>query len=258
MKIGTIKKKVEELDQLADEIENLGIEIIQNIPLSYNSTPSRSFRRSGRYIWNIPSNEVKKTQRSALKSYQKWYSISLQLVEEYLPQDRIDEFKHNYNIVLTYLQPSGYANSDKNKVVDTFINKFDIQRNIFFSIPDVIEIKEMNLRKLISADFVETELDEAEILFKNNYTRAAGTLARVALEKHLKTMCDLNDVSYKHKDTINTLVSNLYNEKSIDKTEFKKIQYLADIGNDCSHPNPIDENRVQELIDGAKKFIMTY
>jgi hypothetical protein len=42
------------------------------------------------------------------------------------------------------------------------------------SVFNVAEIKELNLRKLISADIVKTEIEPAEALLVSDYVRAAG------------------------------------------------------------------------------------
>ncbi|OEC88280.1 MULTISPECIES: hypothetical protein [Methanobacterium] len=256
MQIEIIKRKTEELDELADKIEELGIKVIKGIPFSHDPLTHVA---CGDYVWSIPSGEIKKNQRTFIKLYQKWYSISLQLVDEYLNKEREIEFKDIYSDILDYLQPNGREYStDKNLFIDKFLNKYDIQRGILLSIPDIIEVKEMKLRKLISADFVETELEEAELLFNHEFTRGAGALAGVALEKHLETMCQLNDVSYKPKATIDPLATELYRNNRLDITELKKVQHLASIRNKCDHPEEITKEEVKELIDGAKKFIINH
>lgn len=255
MKIETIKKRIDQLEELADEIEEHGIEIIENIPLIY-SPSSLGF---GDYHWGMPSEELKKVQRAAVRLYQRWYSASYVLIDEYLDETRREEFKELYQKIMGDFQPKGPRySSEKSEIIDEFINRYDIQRGILSGIPEVVEIKEMNLRKLISADFVETELDEAEILFNHKFIRGAGALAGVALEKHLETMCQLNNVQYNAKDTIDPLATALYTNKILDITELKKAQHLASIRNKCDHPNRITENEVGELIYGVKKFVNTH
>lgn len=259
MKIEIIKTKINELEELAEKIENSGIEIIQGIPLLYKSPPPRSLTARGRYIWDIAPEEVKKIQKKTVRLYQRWYSTSLHFIKEYFDERRQDEFRNLYSTIIEYLQPKGSAySSDKNKIIDKFLNNFDIQRGILLSIPDVIEVKEMNLRKLISADFVETELDKAEVLFNHKYERCAGALAGVALEKHLETMCQINTVLYKPKDTLDPLATKLYKNDYLDITELKKVQHLASIRNKCDHPDEITREEVRELIDETKKFIINH
>ena len=77
----------------------------------------------------------------------------------------------------------------------------------------------------------------------------------VALELHLKTLCDINSVAYKPKATIEPLAQALYEAKILDITELKQVQYLASIRNKCSHPNVVAEAEIQSLIDGVKKLV---
>lgn len=258
MAIRIIKQKIEDLEKLADEVENLGIKIIENNPLVYKPSPAGVLTTFGDYEWNTPSESVKKDQRIALRSYQKWYSTSSQLIKEYL-NEREEEFRDYYQQIIEYLQFDRYEySSDKNGIINGFIDDLDRQRGILSSVSDTIEIKEMNLRKLISADFVETELDEAEVLFNHKYKRCAGALAGVALEKHLEIMCQINNLPYNSKDTINPLVTNLYKNNILDITELKKVEHLASIRNKCDHPNSITEKEVKELIDSVKQFVNTH
>jgi len=76
---------------------------------------------------------------------------------------------------------------------------------------------------------------------------------RTAVELHLKTLCDVNGVSYKPKSTIEPLAQALYEAKKLDLTELKYIQYLGSIRNKCSHSEPVSAKEVQSLIDGVKK-----
>ena len=140
-------------------------------------------------------------------------------------------------------------------VIDDLINDLNTQISILLCIPDAIEVKELNLRKLISADVARTEIEQAEILFAGGFHRASGSIAGVALELHLKTLCDINGVVYKPKATIDPLAQALYDAKILDITEFRRVQYLASIRNKCSHPNDVSEAEVQTLIEGVKKLV---
>lgn len=52
----------------------------------------------------------------------------------------------------------------------------------------------MGLRKIITADVAKTEIEQAEILLDSGFERAADSIAGVALELHLKTLCDVNGI----------------------------------------------------------------
>lgn len=123
------------------------------------------------------------------------------------------------------------------------------------SVPDVAEIKELKLRKLIAADIARTEIEQAEKLLDNGFDRAAGSIAGVALELHLRTLCDVNGISYSPRDTIDPLATALYKAGKLDVTELKRIQYLASIRNKCSHPNLALATEIKSLIEDVKKLV---
>ena len=257
MKMNSILKKIDELEKLSDEIEKYEIQLIKMAVL-IDEPFTVGMTHYGNCRWRIPSGKSNEIQRKSIKLYQKWYSTSLELAKQYLTENRRKEFENKYNIIINYLQLKSSHSSNRKGFIKEFIDEFDIQRGILLSIPDVVEIKEMNLRKLISADFVETELDEVEILFNHKYDRCAGALAGVALEKHLKTMCQLNTISYNAKDTIDPIATELYKANHLDISELKKVQHLASIRNKCDYPEEITRKEVRDIIDGTKKFIMEH
>ena len=207
------------------------------------------------YCWSEVPENFKATRRDALRNFQIWYSSAYQLVKEYVPEQEND-FKRNYNEVLDFIQLNNSILDTTNNqlIIDKFENVFEIQSGILLSIPFVAEIKEFSLRKILTADFMEMEIDQAELLFKSGFERAAGAIAGIALEKHLKTLCDINKVPYKYKDTIEPLAQALHSAGKIDSTELKKIIYLGGIRNDCAHPNDVSKDKIKALIEQVKKI----
>lgn len=248
-----MKKKVEELEEAAQEIEELATEMLNLNEFDYHPSTSGVVVFGPNHSWKPPDDEIKKIQRSAIRKYQTWFTSSTILIKEYLPH-REEEFVKVYEKILAYLRFKIETWKPVNKVyVDGFIDVFDIQRSIFLAIPSVIDLKEFELRRLISGDLVDDELEEAQLLFKNKHYRAAGAIAGVALERHLKTLCDTSTppVPYKKKDTIDPLATALYKAEKMDITMLKKIQHLASIRNRCDHPEEVEEKEIEELIREA-------
>ncbi len=192
------------------------------------------------------------------------YSAAYQLIKDYLPE-RTDDFSQYYEYrkgkntkqgVIDYLQfkdnPGTNSNSD---IAESLLHAFERQRNILLSTQDVVEIKELNLRKLISADVVKTEIDQAEALLASSFVRAAGVVAGVALERYLKTLCDINGIGYGSRDTIQPVAQLLRSVGKLDIVEMNRITYLASIRNKCSHPDGASDDEVKSLIDEVKKLI---
>jgi hypothetical protein len=266
-----IEKQINELKALADEIETGALQLIQETPLEYvpegpSYAPSPSY-----YRWKMVPDHLKSLQRETERKYQIWYSTACQLIKENLPE-REKEFVSRYQIkgYLFYSHGNGMIQwlrlfneqdtSDKAQIIDNFIKTFDIQLNILLSIPFVLDSRELDLRKIIAADFIESELDKAEYLYKNKFERCAGVIAGVALERYLQVLCDKYKIEYKHNDTIEPLAQALHAEGKIDSTELKKFLHLGGIRNDCAHPKDIPEEdlkgRARELIEKVKKLTL--
>jgi len=92
-------------------------------------------------------------------------------------------------------------------------------------------------------------------MYLHKHYRCAGALAGVALEQHLRFLCDKFGLNYNKKDTIEPLVQKLYENKKIEIETLKNIQHLAAIRDACAHPSEVDPNKVKELIERVKKIL---
>jgi hypothetical protein len=111
------------------------------------------------------------------------------------------------------------------------------------------------LRKIITADFIKTEIEQAEKLFTSGFHRPAGTIAGVALEKHLKTLCDMNGIHYSQEAAIQSVAQSLRTAGKISVTDLKLVTYLASIRNKCSHAQDVSADEIESLIEGVKKLL---
>lgn len=257
-----IKKQIDELEEIAIDIEHLGEEFLNKTPLICKPLPSGVIAMGARNQWAPLSQENKLLQRDIIRKYQKFFSAGLHFVKEFLPEKE-DEFKQCYEDK-TYKHPQGMMDffqlrrfqysDDKKIIIGEFLDQFEIQRSILTSIPFVAKIKEMALREIISADFINREIEEAEFLFKN-HPRAAGALAGVALEKHLRVLCEKYQIDYLPKDTIEPLVQRLYTKGKLEISQMKNIQHLASIRNKCDHPEDVKNREIEELIEKVKRLV---
>ena len=282
--VEVLKRKVRELETLATEIEQIGSEFFQGCVVveeehsidEYVRNPQELNLESMRdedivwkeYYWDTLKPELKITQRKAIRAYTRWYSLSYELVKNYLPE-MISEFNSYYKAeesqgkksgshlgVVDYLKLRDSASPNNiSTMTESFIDTFEAQLNILLIVPDIAEVRELSLRKLITADIANTEVEQAEMLLANGFHRAAGSIAGVALELHLKTLCDINGLLCPPKATIQPLLLALQKGGVLDITEIKHIEYLASIRNKCSHSKEVSEAEVQSLIDGVKKII---
>jgi hypothetical protein len=112
----------------------------------------------------------------------------------------------------------------------------------------------------VQADLLDSELDEADELAKNKFTRAAGALAGVVLEKHLAQVCDDHAIKVTKKAPgISDFNDLLKAANVIDVTTWRSIQHLGDIRNLCDHSKATEPTveQVNDLVAGVKKISKT-
>ena len=91
------------------------------------------------------------------------------------------------------------------------------------------------------------------------FYRAAGSIAGVVLEKHLRDVCGNHNLkASKKKPTMVDYQDLLKNNNIIDTPTWRHLQFLADIRNKCAHPGEEPtKDEVLSLINGTKKAIKT-
>jgi hypothetical protein len=225
-------------------------------------------------MWANP-NDVswQEVQRSVTRKYQSWYAASTHLIKEYDP-DSLDYFTSlhksedpSFNFYNGFYNAlwlkAGGGSGDAEAVVNGYMELFEKQRSILLSIPKIVEITESDLRRVISADLVVSELEHADYIYrkqkKEQCERATCVLAGVALERHLKTWCEvcLVPLPTDKKPTLNTFIDALYNggKGHIDLTQKNELETMASIRNNCAHPSMVDRSRVGELIQDVRRVL---
>lgn len=217
--------------------------------------------------------------RAALPSfaddYQGWYSEGKTLIKQLLPDRLADFVRHyekpkprkdityeNYKIE-DYLQGLNVTRGwEKEKVVgpDAAIPQFRQQMAILRAARARFESSLFDIRQLVQADLFDSELDAATALAKNRFTRAAGALAGVVLERHLAQVCTNHAITVSKKTPgISDLNNALKDGNVIDVAQWRFIQHLADIRNLCDHSKAAEPTvaQVDDLIAGANKTVKT-
>lgn len=206
--------------------------------------------------------------------YQRWYSESLAFLRQVLP-DRAGDFTRYYEKpksrkeidfesyrIEDYLQglrvTQGYQ---KEVVVDSSaaIPQFRQQLAILKAAEARFNSSLFEIRQLVQADLLDSELDAADVLAKHKFIRAAGAVAGVVVEKHLSQVCSDHNVAISKKNpTINDFNEALKAANVIDVPQWRFIQHLADIRNLCDHgrAEPTLE-QVSDLLAGARKTTKT-
>lgn len=207
-------------------------------------------------------------------AYQPWYSESISLLKQLLP-DRLADFIRlyekpkgrkglgfeNYRIedALQGLRVTRYGSE---VVADTksAIPHMKQQLAIVASLKNRFESSLFDIRQLVQADLLDSELDAARELIKHKFIRAAGAVAGVVLERHLLEVCTIRGIKIVKKNpTISDLNERLKEASVIGTPEWRFNQHLADIRNLCDHNKQQEPSmeQVNDLIVGVAKVTKT-
>jgi len=229
--------------------------------------------------------KLKKEQKAKAKelyttfegNYQRWFTEASAVIRQLIP-DRLQEFQDLYkgdgkrkalNLTNYTIQDwlngvrAGTNSFTHEKMFNDFgavTMRFSTQLEILKGCNRRFESSLFDIRQLVQADLLDSELDSARELAKHRFLRAAGAVADVVIEKHLSQV-SLNhalQITKKHP-TINDLNELLKNNEVVDTPVWRQIQRLGDIRNICDHNRDREptSDEVHELIDGAEKLTKT-
>jgi len=204
------------------------------------------------------------------RSYQQWYSQAQLLVTAHLPS-MAEGFRGLYYSpkdsnseadawlyfgIRSYLRTvPGY---DHEKMFrDRFLADIEQQRGILSAIPATLKIRTLEIAAIVTADLVSGELNEARLLLEHGFERAAGAVAGVALEAHLKLLHEQSNMTFQDNDTIVPLATGLRQNNVITLGDEKKCIAMADTRNKCDHKHKEEPttDEVSELIDDVDRFV---
>ena len=205
--------------------------------------------------------------------YQPWYSEAKALVRQLLP-DRLLDFTRYYEkpksrkditsenyTIEDYLQGLSVTRGLSTVVgPDAAFPCFHQQLSIVKSIRERFRSSLFDIRQLTQADLFDSELDAAKELAKNRFTRAAGAVAGVVLERHLKEVCSNHGVTIRKKDPqISDLNDVLKGANIIEIPQWRSIQHLGDLRNLCAHDKKSEPtaDQIEDLLAGVTKITKT-
>jgi len=195
--------------------------------------------------------EPSKSTASTKLLYQDWYSESLPVIKQIMPE-RYSEFVEQYKVekrkeidflnytISDYLiglkVTKGYAKEEVVNPLNTFLIKFQHQILILQSCVARLDSALANIQGTLQAELFDDELSAAEDLLKKGHVRAAGALAGVTLERHLATVSQNHNIKFTKKDpTIADFNEELKKQGVYDVPEWRFIQRLADFRNMSVH-----------------------
>ena len=203
--------------------------------------------------------------------YQRWYTRAARAVE-LLARDRYEEFCGYYlpspnrkflgygsYVIQDYLKgvvPAHRSAPDfdvHGETADLIFNQLAILQPVQSRLDSVLA----SLYSGLLAEIQDAELDMSKKLLKIS-PRASGALAGVVLEGHLQKVSVQHGVQVTKKaPTIADLNDPLKQAGIYDQPTWRKISFLADIRNLCSHQKGIDpkSEQIAEMIDGVNWVI---
>ena len=105
-------------------------------------------------------------------------------------------------------------------------------------------------------------LKEAEILLNVGHVTAAGAIAGLVLERHLKALCSQQHppLSYGPSDGLSKVNDLLRKANIYDTTQWRQVQWMADVRNGCDHPQttPPGKNEVEDLIKKVRDLLVAF
>ncbi len=201
--------------------------------------------------------------------YQIWYTKALKAVAS-LASDRHVEFRSYYEVdpkrkslgygtyvIQDYLKgvaPGQYQDFDtRAEVIQCFLNQLTILNAIKERVNSVLA----NIEGELFAELQDNEVAVARQLIKIS-PRAAGALVGVVIESHLQKVSGARGIKISKKNPmIADLNDSLKAASVVDIPAWRKISFLADLRNLCSHKKDTEPTKVQvdEMIEGAEWLV---
>jgi hypothetical protein len=206
--------------------------------------------------------------------YDEWYSEAVALIKQLLP-DRLDDFRSFYEkpkgrkavgvgsyVIQDFMQGLAVKRPIGDVIVDpsAALPQYQQQLAILRAAKRRFDSSLFEIRQIVQADLFDSEIEAARELLKSKFVRAAGAMAGVVLERHLKQVCDDHSVKVgKARPTIAVLNQALRDADVIDVPQWRFSQHLADIRNLCDHNKAREptKEQVQDLIDGTARVLKT-
>jgi hypothetical protein len=207
--------------------------------------------------------------------YQAWYSRGLKIVEALAPE-RLPEFRSYYEAdrkrksfsvdtytIQDYVMAFGAAEDiygkpkwDANNIIAVrIVNQMQILASLASRLDSVLA----DVTGHLFAELQDAELRAAGELLKIS-PRAAGALAGVVLERHLQRVATNHKIQIKKVNpTIGDLNDPLKTAGVYEVAVWRKLQYLADLRNLCSHSKGAEPTReqVEEMLREVNQFVKT-
>lgn len=260
----TCHQQVKKADELLRSLEKFGWK---------DTRPARTKEKRETSLEILAFGETTVTLATAripnefIHAYHDWYSASLALVEGNMPA-RLNEMLAQHEGVkgakdgptpITHLLQGGRITFDQQiRIASRILH----MKSVVGSIAAYMRARLYDVELVVAQAYIRDELSEAGVLLKGGFVRAAGAVAGVLIERHLKLLCDRHQPSIKYAKTatISTLNDVLRDNSVYDVAQWRKVQWMGDVRNNCDHVRVSEPRKqdVEDLIQEVKKFVSLF
>ncbi len=234
-RVARIKGIVEELQRQAEEILKLADRASQK----YTPDPEAHIKLIG--------------------LYQSWYRKGRELIA--IDPARASEFADLYDKRDFSLYPGQYPNiktfldDPSAGAYGNFKKYFTTQLALLVSLPDSLEIRELDLKRTLAEELSLTLLDEAEQLLKREENKSAGLLMGTALKYWLKTSIEAEEISLPQEEGIYPLIDELGKAGVIDSRDKRLLTKAETLYEALLKGEQIEDKDIGDYIEGIKEII---
>lgn len=203
-----------------------------------------------------------------LSNYETWYTKAVVVIKQITP-DRIQDFTLLYsNPKRKDLEVGTYCISDALRTIRHSNGRYGpwtaqycvfSQLNMLRACLEKFDSKLYDLQTILQADIFDSEIESAKHLLKMGFSRAAGAICGVVLEKHFRGVCGSRGIAMRKKNPTIADYNDALKDCAYDTVEWRRIQRLGDIRNLCDHSKDREptKDEVEELISGTDRVTKT-
>jgi hypothetical protein len=202
-----------------------------------------------------------------IRDYHEWYSGVLALVEGNMPSrtNEVIALHEGIRGVKDAPIPMIRLLQSDNMTFEMQVmlaSRISHMQSVVASIPAYMNARLYDVELAVAQTYVRDELSEAEMLLKSRFVRAAGGMAGVLLERHLKLLCDRHHPPIKYTKSAGiSKINDLLKDCGVyDVAQWRKVQWMGDIRNGCDHARTTEPRKedVRDLISEVGKFVSLF
>ena len=217
----------------------------------------------------LPKERKKKLSgMDVVAAYKPWYDKSRIVISQLLPEKR-DEFKSYCQYPLIRGDHVGFSRrldeSLRNHVTGEDATGLLSGYHLLEAQCEILEQAKLSFdlslaksQQALQADLLDSVLCAARDFYKKGDLRAAGTMAGVVLEQHLRIVLKAHSVRMRKKNiSINDYSLMLKDKDIAEFPVWRTVQRLGNLQELCRRADEPKKEDVEELINGVDKIIKT-